>query len=82
MSLSMHVHFLIITYIHISCIFSELVYQRASVRTTQYTHTHTHYSYKSLIVNVLDLNCHCLNRYCLRPGLLLFELLLFELLLS
>jgi hypothetical protein len=33
MLLSMHVHFLTITYIHISCIFSELVYQRASVCT-------------------------------------------------
>ena len=35
MLLSMHVHFLIITYIHISCIFSELVSQCASVRMTQ-----------------------------------------------
>jgi len=42
MLLSMHVHFLIITYIHILCIFLELISQRASVCTTQFLHTHTH----------------------------------------
>jgi len=36
MLLSIHVHFLIITYIHISCIFLELVSQCASVRMTQF----------------------------------------------
>jgi len=36
MILSIHVHFLIITYIYVSNIFLELVYQYASVRMTQF----------------------------------------------
>jgi hypothetical protein len=80
MLLSMHVHFLIITYIHILCIFLELISQRASVCTTQFLHTHTHthtqYSHESLTVTVLDLNHYCLIYYCLRSQPLLFDLLL------
>jgi hypothetical protein len=78
MLLSMHVHFLIITYIHISCIFSELVSQHTSVRTTQflYIYTYIQYSCESLTVTVLDLNHYCLICYYLRPEPLLFDLLL------
>ena len=77
MLLSMHVHFLIITYIHISSIFSELVSQRASARTTQLLYIYI-YSSESLTVTVLDinctilnLNCYCLICYYLKPRLLL-----------
>jgi len=42
MLLSMHVHFLIITNIHISCIFSKLVSQCASVRMTQFFYIFTY----------------------------------------
>jgi len=74
MLLSIHVHFLIITYIHISCIFSELVSQCASVRMTQFFY-------------ILIYSIHVkVYRYCLDIELLLsnFELLLsnFQLLLS
>jgi hypothetical protein len=65
MLLSMHVHFLIITYIHISCIFLELVSQCASVRMIQFFYI--------LIYSIhVKVYCYCLhielllsNRYCL-----------------
>ena len=66
MLLSMHVHFLIITYIHISSIFSELVSQCASVRMTQFFY---------ILIYSIHVKVYC---YCLHIELLLsnFELLL------
>jgi hypothetical protein len=69
---SMHVYFLIITYIHISCIFSELVSQCASVRMTQFFYIFIYSIQVKVYCYCLTLNCYCLhielllsNRYCL-----------------
>jgi hypothetical protein len=74
MLLSMHVHFLIITYIHISYILSELVSQCVSVRMTQFF---------NILIYSIHVKVYC---YCPIFQLLLsdFEPLLsdFELLLS
>jgi len=63
--LFIHVHFLIITYIHISCIFSKLVYQRASVCTTQFIYIYIVFMWKSncyyLNPNRYYLICYCLK---------------------
>jgi len=57
MLLSMHVYFLIITYIHISCIFSELISQYASVRMTQFFYI--------LIYSIhMKVYCYCLTLNC------------------
>jgi len=80
MLLSMHVHFLIITYIHISCIFSELVSQCASVRMTQFFYILTYSIHVKVYCYCLTLNCYCpivtiqlllSNYYCLDIELLL-----------
>jgi hypothetical protein len=80
MLLSMHVHFLIITYIHISCIFSELVSQCASVLMTQFFYILTYSIHVKVYCYCLTLNCYCLivtiqlllyNFYCLDIELLL-----------
>jgi hypothetical protein len=73
MLLSKHVHFLIITYIHISCIFSELVSQCASVRMTQFFYIESLlllFNFELLLSR--HLNCYCphielllSNHYCL-----------------
>lgn len=94
MLLSMHVYFLIITFIHISCIFLELVSQCVSVRMTQFFYILTYSIHVKVYCYCLTLNCYCaivtvqtLNCYCLDIELLLsnwyclgIELLLFELL--
>ena len=59
--LSIHVHFLIITYIHISCIFSELVSQCASVRMTQFFYILTYSIQVKVYCYCLTLNCYCLT---------------------
>ena len=71
MLLSMHVHFLIITYIHISCIFSELVSQCVSIRMTQFFYILTYSIHVKVYCYCLILNCYCpivtvltLNCYC------------------
>jgi len=71
MLLSMHVHFLIITYIHISCIFSELISQYTSVRMTQFFYILIYsinmkvYCYCPISnCYSLTLNCYCLTLNC------------------
>jgi len=66
MLLSMHVHFLIITYILISCIFSKLVSQCASVRMTQFFYILIYSIHVKRYCYCLTLNCYCLisNCYC------------------
>jgi hypothetical protein len=61
MLLSMHVHFLIITYIHISCIFSELVSQCASVCMTQLFYILIYSIHVKVYCYCLTLNCYCLH---------------------
>ena len=68
----MHVHILIITYIHISCIFSELVSQCASVRMTQFLYiiftwksTVTVWLFQPLLFDFSNCYCLTLNCYCL-----------------
>jgi hypothetical protein len=66
MLLSMHVHFLIITYIHISYIFSELVSQCASVCITQFFYILTYSIHVKVYCYCLDnelllSNCYCLD---------------------
>jgi hypothetical protein len=58
---SMHVHFLIITniYIYISCIFSKLVSQCASVRMTQFFYIPTYNIHVKVYCYCLTLNCYC-----------------------
>jgi hypothetical protein len=79
MLLSMHVHFLIITDIHISCIFSKLVSQCASVRMTQFYYIPTY----NIHVKVY---CYCLTLKWYCPTVVVWTVtvqrLLFELLLS
>jgi len=57
--LTMHVHFLIITYIHISRIFSELVSQCASVRMTQFFYILIYSIHVKVYRYCLTLNCYC-----------------------
>jgi hypothetical protein len=66
MLLSMHVHFLIITYIHISCIFSELISQYTSVRMTQFFYILIYSIHMKVYCYCLTLNCYCpiSNCYC------------------
>jgi len=65
MLLSMHVHFLIITYIHISCIFSELISQYTSVRMTQFFYI--------LIYSIhMKVYCYCLTLNCLLSNFQLY----------
>jgi hypothetical protein len=76
MLLSMHVHFLIITYIHISCIFSELVSQCASVCMTQFFYILTysiHVKVQLLLSRYWTVTVQLLlsNNYCLDIELLL-----------
>ena len=66
MLLSIHVHFLIITYIHISYIFSELVSQCVSIHMTQFfciliygIHLKVYCYYPISNCYCLVLNCHC-----------------------
>ena len=63
----MHVHFLIITYIHISCIFSMLVSQCASVRITQFFYIFIYSIHVKVYYYCLTWNCYCSisNCYCL-----------------
>jgi hypothetical protein len=72
--LSMHVHFLIITYIHISCIFSELISQYTSVHMTQFFYILIYRIHMKVYCCCSISNCYCpisncycliLNRYCL-----------------
>jgi len=79
--LSIHVHFLIITYIHISCIFSELMSQYTSVRMTQFFYILIYSIHMKVYCCCSISNCYCpisncycpifncycltLNRYCL-----------------
>jgi hypothetical protein len=67
MLLSMHVHFLIITYIHISCIFSELVSQYVSVRMTQFFYILIYSIHMKVYCYCPISNCYCTisNCYCL-----------------
>ena len=67
MLLSMHVHFLIIIYIHILCIFSELISQCAGVRMTQFFYILIYSIHVKVYYYCLTLNCYCpiSNRYCL-----------------
>ena len=65
MLLSMHVHFLIITYIHILCIFSELVSQRARVRMTKFFYILTYSIH--VTVQLWKSNCYCLTLNCYCP---------------
>ena len=83
--LSMHVHFLMITNIHISGIFSKLVSQCASVRMTQFFYILTYNIHVKVYCHCLTLNCYCptvvvwtvtvqqllSNRWCLDIELLL-----------
>jgi hypothetical protein len=73
MLLSMHVHFLIITNIHISGIFSQLASQCASVRLTQFFYILTYNIQMKVYCYCLTLNCYC-PTVTVQP--LLFELLL------
>jgi hypothetical protein len=73
MLLSMHVHFLIITSMHISCIFSKLVSQCASVCMTQFFYILTYNIHVKVYCYCLTLNCYC-PTVVVQP--LLFELLL------
>jgi hypothetical protein len=61
MLLSMHVHFLVITNIHISDIFSKLVSQCASVRMTQFFYIITYNIHVKVYCYYLTLNCYCLD---------------------
>jgi hypothetical protein len=63
----MHIHFLIITYIHISCIFSELISQYTSVRMTQFFYILIYSIHMKVYCYYLTLNCYCpiSNCYCL-----------------
>jgi hypothetical protein len=67
MLLSMHVHFLIITYIHISCIFSKLVSQCASVRMTQFFYILIYSIHVKVYCYCLTLNCYCQIYNCYYP---------------
>jgi hypothetical protein len=64
--LSMHIHFLIITYIHISCMFSELISQYTSVRLTQFFYILIYSIHMKVYCYCLISNCYCpiSNRYC------------------
>jgi len=66
MLLSMYVHFLILTYIHISRIFSELVSQYASVCMTQFFYILIYIIHVKVYYYYLTLNCYCpiFNCYC------------------
>jgi hypothetical protein len=61
MLLSMHVHFLIITNIHISGIFLKLVSQCTSVRMTQFFYILTYNIHVKVYCYCLTLNCYCLD---------------------
>jgi hypothetical protein len=90
MLLSMHVHFLIISYIHISCIFSELISQYTSVRMTQFFYILIYSINMKVYCYCPISNCYCLtlNCYCLTLNcccltfptvtVWLFQLLLFD----
>jgi hypothetical protein len=58
--LSMHIHFLIITYIHISCIFYELVSQCAIACMTQFFYILIYSIHVKVYCYCLTLNCYCL----------------------
>jgi hypothetical protein len=73
MLLYMHVHFLIITNIHISGIFSKLVSQCASVCVTQLFYNLTYNIHVKVYCYCLTLNCYC-PTVVVQP--LLLELLL------
>jgi len=67
MLLSMHVHFLIITYIHISCIFSELISQYTSVRMIQFFYILIYSIHMKVYCYCQISNCYCLNLNCYCP---------------
>jgi len=71
MLLSTYVHFLIITNIHISGIFSKLVSQCASVRLTQFFYILTYNIHVKVYYYCLTLNYYCPT---ITVQLLLFEL--------
>jgi hypothetical protein len=78
MLLSMHVHFLIITNIHISWIFSKLVSQCASVRMIQFFYIHTYNIHVKVYCYYLTLNYYCptVGVWIVTVQRLVFELLL------
>jgi len=82
MLLSMHVYFLILTYIHtyihtyIMYIFRVSISMCKCAHDLVLTYTYIQYSRESLTVTVLYLNRYCLICYYLRPEPLLFDLLL------
>ena len=67
MLLSMHIHFLIITCIHMSCIFSDLISQYTSVCMTQFFYILIYSIHVKVYCYCLTLNCYCpiSNCYCL-----------------
>jgi len=75
MLLSMYVHFLIITYIHISCIFSELVSQCASVHMTQFFYILIYSIHVKVYCYCLTLNYYCLTLNCYFPTVTVQQLL-------
>ena len=63
----MHVHFLIITYIHILCIFSELVSQCVNVHMTQFFYILIYRIHVKVYCYCPISNCHCPISNCHCP---------------